>query len=113
LHYLRPQRLNRRFPMLLSSGNPPNCSTIVFVIILIRILHARSSSLLQIVELLFSLVFRATIVVFMLLRLLALSFISQILDIMIGVISNVLLDKGVVAVGVLKELHLEVVDLTL
>jgi hypothetical protein len=49
----------------------------------------------------------------MLLRLLALSFVSQILDIAIGVISDVLLDKGAVAVGVLKELHLEVVDLTL
>lgn len=104
LFFLRPQRLDRHFPMPLPSRNPPICSTVVFVIMLIRILRARSSLLVKRMELLFSPT---------LLKLLALPFVFQVLDIAIGVISDVFLDKGAVAVGVLKELHLEVVDLTL
>lgn len=45
------------------------------------------------------------------LRLLALLFVSWGLDIAMGFVSDVLLDKDAVAVGVLKELYLEVIDL--
>ena len=49
---------------------------------------------------------RLIVAVFMLSRLLGLPFVPEVLDVAMGFVGDVLLDKGAVAVGALKQLHL-------